>query len=84
MNIVDAERNLSDLVDKVHREGISIDLERDNRVVARITPAKEKKPITLKELIAVIQTGPRLGDDADQFLQDLADIRNGFPPEEDP
>ena len=35
MNITEAERDFANLVNKVYAEGISIDLERDDKVIAR-------------------------------------------------
>lgn len=85
MNIAEAERNFAKLVNQVHLEGISIDLERDDRVIARLTPALEKRPtLTVGELNAFLQSLPSLGDDAEQFAEDIRKIRTEYPPEVDP
>ena len=40
MTIAEAEKGSVKLVNKVDAEGISVDLERDNKVIARLTPAE--------------------------------------------
>ena len=36
MNVAEAEKNFAKLVDKVYLEGVSVDLERDDKVIARL------------------------------------------------
>jgi len=43
MNVIEAEKNFVQLVDKVYTEGVSIDLERDDKVIARLTPASRHR-----------------------------------------
>ena len=73
MTIAEAKKNLEELVEKVCSEGISIELERDNRVVARLTPATPRSPLTVGEFNSFLQGLPRLGDDADAFTKDVKD-----------
>ncbi len=71
MDIEEAEKHFTELVDKVEHEGVSIDLERDHKIVARLSPidpASKKK--TFAELIAFLQEKKFLGDDAEQFKRD--------------
>jgi antitoxin (DNA-binding transcriptional repressor) of toxin-antitoxin stability system len=84
MNVADAEKNFAKLVDKVYVEGISIDLERDDKVIARLTPAEPRSPLTVGELNAFLRNLPSLGDDADDFAQDVRAIRAEFPAEANP
>ena len=84
MNVADAEKEFAKLVNKVYVEGISVDLERDNKVIARLTPADPRSPLTLSELNAFLRNLPPLGDDADDFLQDIRAIRAEFPSEANP
>lgn len=37
MNVAEAAKNFAKLVNKVYVEGISVDLERDDKVIARLT-----------------------------------------------
>jgi antitoxin (DNA-binding transcriptional repressor) of toxin-antitoxin stability system len=84
MNVAEAEKNFTVLVDKVHREGISVDLERDNEVIARLTPAVGRSPLTLGELQAFLRSLPSLADDAEDFAKDVRAIRAEFPAEANP
>lgn len=71
MNIAEAADNFATLVDTVHRDGISIDLERDNQVIARLTPVEPRSPLTVGELNAFLRSLPLLGDDSDAFASDI-------------
>ena len=83
MNVAEAEKNFTKLVNKVYVEGISIDLERDDRVIARLTPALPRSPLTVGALNAFLRSLPPLGDDAGDFAKDLRAIRAEFPAEAD-
>jgi antitoxin (DNA-binding transcriptional repressor) of toxin-antitoxin stability system len=84
MNVAEAEKRFGELVNKVYNEGISVDLERDDKVIARLTPAKLCSPLTVGELNAFLRSLPPLGDDADEFAQDIRAIRAEFPAEANP
>jgi antitoxin (DNA-binding transcriptional repressor) of toxin-antitoxin stability system len=84
MKVAEAEKNFADLVNKVYSEGISVDLERDDKVIARLTPAEPRSPLTIGELNAFLRGLPSLGEDADNFAQDVRAIRAEFPAEGNP
>lgn len=84
MNVADAEKNFAKLVSKVYTEGISVDLERDDKVIARLTPAEPRSPLTVGELDAFLRNLPVLGDDAVGFAEDIRAIRAEFPAEVNP
>jgi antitoxin (DNA-binding transcriptional repressor) of toxin-antitoxin stability system len=84
MKVAEAEKNFAKLVDKVYVEGISVDLERDDKVIARLTPAELRSPLTVGELNAFLRKFPPLGDDAGEFAQDVRAIRAEFPAEANP
>jgi antitoxin (DNA-binding transcriptional repressor) of toxin-antitoxin stability system len=84
MNVAEAEKNFSKLVNQVYVEGISVDLERDDQVIARLTPAEPRSSLTVGELNAFLRNLPSLGDDADEFAKDLRAIRATFPAEANP
>ena len=84
MNVAEAEKNFANLVNKVYVEGISVDLERDDKVIARLTPAESPSPLTVGQLNAFLHSLPALGEDADQFADDVRAIRGEFPPETNP
>jgi len=84
MHIAEAEKNFAKLVNKVYLEGVSVDLERDNKVIARLTPAEPRSPLTVGALNAFLRSLPPLGDDADGFAHDVRAIRAEFPAEANP
>jgi antitoxin (DNA-binding transcriptional repressor) of toxin-antitoxin stability system len=84
MTIAEAEKGFAKLVNKVYAEGISVDLERDDKVIARLTPAEPRSPLTIGGLHAFLRSLPSLGDDADAFANDLRAIRAEFPAETSP
>jgi len=81
MNLTEAEKHFVKLVNQVYSEGISIDLERDQKVIARLTPAETRSPLTVGKLNAFLSHLPSLADDADQFSLDIRSIRAEFPAE---
>ena len=84
MNVTEAEKNFANLVNKVYIEGISVDLERDDKVIARLTPAEPRSRLTVGDLNAFLRNLPSLGDDADEFAKDVRNIRAEFPAEVNP
>ena len=84
MNVAEVEKNFAKVVEKVYVEGISIDLDRDDKVIARLTPAEPRSPLTVDSLNAFLRNLPSLGDDADAFAQDIRAIRAEFPAETNP
>jgi antitoxin (DNA-binding transcriptional repressor) of toxin-antitoxin stability system len=81
MNIAEAERNFSKLVKQVYVEGVTIDLEQDAKVIARLVPAEPGSNLTVGNLNEFLRSLPLLGDDADQFSRDVRAIRSEFPAE---
>lgn len=84
MNVAEAEKNFAKLVNRVYVEGISIDLERDDKVIARLMPAEPLSPLTVGELNAFLRNLPSLGDDASDFVRDTRAIRAEFVVEASP
>lgn len=84
MNVVEAEKNFAQLVDRVYSEGISVDLERDDKVIARLTPAEPPSALTVCELFAFLRSLPTLGEDAEDFAKDIREIRAAAPAEVNP
>jgi antitoxin (DNA-binding transcriptional repressor) of toxin-antitoxin stability system len=84
MTVADAGRDFNGLVNRVCSEGISVELEQGDKVVARLTPGGAPSPLKVSDLNAFLQGLPQLGDDAEAFDRDLRDVRNQFPAEADP
>ena len=79
-----AETEFSRLVDQVYTEGISIELKREDKIVARLTPAEPASGLTVGNLNAFLRSLPALGEDAEQFAEDVRAIRTEFPAETNP
>ena len=44
MTVAEAEREFGNLVNRVYSEGISIELEQGDKIVARLTPGGRSRP----------------------------------------
>jgi antitoxin (DNA-binding transcriptional repressor) of toxin-antitoxin stability system len=84
LTITEAERNFAGLVNRVCSEGISVELQRDNSVIAYLTPALPQSPLKVCNLNAFLQQLPKLEDDTDAFSADVRTIHREFPAEVDP
>jgi antitoxin (DNA-binding transcriptional repressor) of toxin-antitoxin stability system len=84
ISLSDAERDLTKLVDRVVSLGVSVDLERDNRVVARLSPVRAESKLKVRDFGEFLQNLPRLGEDGAKFSEDVRNIRLDFPPEASP
>ncbi len=79
ISVTQAVRQFSDLLNRIFYQGVSVELERGNKVIARISPVSTESPIKVKDLNRIFAKLPSLGDDADAFTQDLEDIRKQIP-----
>lgn len=82
MKISEAAKNFSNLVHRVHLEGISIDLENDNQVIARLMPVDRHSGLLVGDLNTFLSGLPKLGEDAPAYAKDVQMIRAEFPAEE--
>lgn len=81
--LADAERDFSRLVQRVYSEGVTVEVDRGDQVIARIIPVGPRPGLQVRDLNAFLQGLPKLGDDADAFREDLRAIRRGLPEERD-
>ena len=84
ITVAEAERDFANLVNRVYSEGIPVELERGDEVIAHLTPAVPRSRLKVGELNAFLEGLPKLGDDADAFLDDVRAIRREFPSEANP
>lgn len=84
ISLREAERDFSVLIDRVYTQGVSIELERDNKVIARITPAGPSSPLKVRDLNKFLESLPKLREDAEAFANDLQAVRRAFPAEVNP
>ena len=67
LTVTEAERNFVGLVNRVCSEGVGVELQRGDNVVAYLTPALPQSPLKVKDLNAFLQKLPKLEGDADAF-----------------
>ena len=79
ITVAEAARDFSNLVERVYTEGISVELERDEKIIARITPAGPSSPLKVRDLNAFLKALPKLGDDAEAFSDDVRAVLRLFP-----
>jgi len=84
ITIADAERDFAGLVNRVYSEGIDVELERGDKIIAHLTPAEPRSPLKVRDLNTFLSALPKLQDDADRFLNDVRAIRRELPTEADP
>lgn len=79
LTVTEAEQDFTGLVNRVYSEGIGVELQRDDRIVAYLTPARLQSTLKVSALCAFLQELPHLDDDAEAFSADLRSIRREFP-----
>ncbi len=84
INVTQAARQFSDLLNRVFYQGASFELERSNKVIARLCPVSAPRTVAVQELNRLFAELPKLHEDADRFAQDLEAIRKAALPERDP
>lgn len=81
ISVTKAVRQFSDLMNRVFYQGTIVELERGNRVIARISPVSPESPLKVKDLNRFFHELPSLDEDSEAFAEDLADIRKQIPME---
>ena len=84
IGVEEARVNFARLVERVCSEGICIQLESGDRVVACLTPPMLSSKLQVSGLDVFLRELPTLFDDTDAFSDDVKAIRRGFPAETDP
>jgi antitoxin (DNA-binding transcriptional repressor) of toxin-antitoxin stability system len=82
ISVTEAVRQFSNLLNRVFYQGATVELERGNKVIARITPVGPDSSIKVKNLNKLFGEFPSLGEDAKAFSEDLMQIRKQLPPEQ--
>ena len=83
MNVTQAARNFSDLLNRVYYQGVSVELERGNKVVARLVPALPAPSVPAEDLEGLFASLPKLGDAAESFAEDVKGADEFLLPEDD-
>jgi antitoxin (DNA-binding transcriptional repressor) of toxin-antitoxin stability system len=84
ITVAEAARDFSALVDRVYSEGTSVELERDEHVIACLSPVRPQSALKVRDLTAFLAALPKLGHDAEAFSEDIRAIRRELPVETDP
>lgn len=89
MTVSEASGHFDEVVDRVASEGITVELERDHLVVARISPAVPAEAgsegLKVSELNQVFSELPPLGkEEAEAFGRDIDEAKKEIPQESDP
>jgi len=79
VSVTQAVRKFSDLLNRVFYQGVSVELERGNKVIARISPVSSESPLKVKDLNRLFSNLPSLGEDLEFFAKDLESIRKTIP-----
>jgi antitoxin (DNA-binding transcriptional repressor) of toxin-antitoxin stability system len=84
LSVSEAQRNFLGLLDRVCSEGVGVELQRDDNVIAYLTPALPQSTLKARDLNAFLNKLPKLEADAQAFSADLRTIRREFPAEASP
>jgi hypothetical protein len=71
LTIAEAGRDFAGLVGRICSEGVGVELQEGDNVVAYLTPASLKSALKIRDLAAFLRRLPKLEDDADAFSADL-------------
>ncbi len=63
----------------VFYKGVSVELERGHKVIARISPVSTESTLKVKDLNRFFLELPSLGEDGEFFAKDLENIRKTIP-----
>jgi len=85
INVTQAARNLSEMLNRVAYQGASFELTRGGRRIARLVPSGPYKEVQVSDLNALFARLPRLDpDDVDAFARDIAESDAALAPDRDP
>jgi len=75
LTVAEAGRDFAGLVGRVCSEGVGVELQQGDSVIAYLTPAPAQSSLQVGDLNTFLQHLPKLEDDADGFLADVRAIR---------
>jgi antitoxin (DNA-binding transcriptional repressor) of toxin-antitoxin stability system len=84
ISVTQAAHQFSDLLNRVFYQGASFELERNNKVIARLLPANAPVKVQTKDLNRLFAELPDLQEDAAAFADDVEAVRNELPREQEP
>ncbi|MFN2120943.1 MAG: type II toxin-antitoxin system Phd/YefM family antitoxin [Anaerolineales bacterium] len=85
INVTQAARNLSELLNRVAYQGASFELTRGGKRIARLVPSGPPKELEVADLNNLFSRLPRLDeDDIDAFERDILESDTALAQEKDP
>ena len=75
---------LPSLVDRLRRESIEFELTEGGKVLARLLPPVSAEGLSSAEFVALLESLPALGNDAEAFWSDIQEARNAYLEDTDP
>ena len=85
INVTQAARNLSELLNRVAYQGASFELTRGGRRIARLVPPGPPKEVKVSDLNALFDRLPRLDPgDIEAFAQDIREVDSAGGLDQDP
>lgn len=77
ITVTEFSRGFSDIIGRVHYTGEVFDIQKGTRIVARLSPVKAKKTITLRELGTFFKNSPHLSkDEIEDFEQAIVKLKS--------
>ena len=76
--LADAHWDFSGLVPRIVAEGITVEVDCGDRVVAQISPVGPQRGLRVQDLNRFLQNLPKLDDDATAFEEELRAVRRDF------
>ena len=85
VTVTDFSRGLSDFLNQVQYQGLTLDIQRGKRVVARVLPAIAPEGFALDRLDDFLRKGPQLSAaDRQSMAEDVASVRSSLRTRDNP
>jgi hypothetical protein len=72
MSVAEAATKLPELIEQINRDQITVELESDEQVVARLSPSRQPPRMPGANLAEFFSRLPLLGEDAAVFAEDVS------------
>jgi len=80
INATQAVRTFSELLNEIKYKGTTYTIERSGKPIAELSPVSSSlRKKTLSELSSILDSLPKLGDDAEVFAEDVKEARKTQP-----
>ncbi len=80
INATQAVRSFSELLNEIKYKGTTYTIERSGKPIAELSPVSPPaRKRTLSELPSILDSLPKLGDDASVFAEDIKNVKNTQP-----